>query len=640
VLDRVRRSLVRPALLLALPLALAAAAYGRVLDGEWVYDDLITIQRNAAVKDLGPAVPARIVDGFLRGQRPVAELTLALNYAAGRLDPRGYHLVNLLVHLATAVLVWVFTRAVARLAGAPRPEWLALAVAGVFAVHPLQSEAVSYVTQRSEALASGLYLATLLLVLAAERRGLGRRGAPFWAAGLVTFVLALGSKAIAVTLPVAWLLLAATVPSADARTLLLGWRRRVLALLPFAAVDVWFATRTLGATAAHPDVGFSIPGLSPWSYLLTQLRVVMVYLRLLLWPSGQNGDWDFRVSRTLADPAVIVSGLCLVALAAGAVALVARAGRWSGTSAGAARVAGFGVLWFFLVLSVTSSLVPLSDPLVEHRVYLASWGVMAAVAVGLLLLLDEVPRRWLPMAIAAAVAVGWAAPAAALYRRNAVWETAGAFWEDVVAKSPAKARGYMSLSYVAMGQGNLEEAIRLGNVALQLVRPQGPLYVPLLRNLGGIYLLLGRPYDAEVLLRRALEKDDAAVEILTNLAIALAMKRDLDEAERVAARAVALAPSRAEGWNTLGRVKLARGLAQEALPMFERSIQLDPDLATPRGNLGAALAALGRREEACAAWAAVDVGRDPRLRTNLARARAEQGCAALPASRGASPVSP
>ncbi len=626
MLDDLRSRLALPALALAVPLALAAAAYARVLHGELQFDDAIIIEHNLAVKDLGAYVRDGLVSGYLHGQRPITDLTFALNYATGRLEPWNFHLTNVLVHLGVVVLIWAFTRAILRLAGAARQEWVAVAVAGVFAVHPIQSEAVSYITQRAEALASGLYVATLLLVLTAEKRGLTRRGAPVWAAALATFVLALGAKGIVVTLPAAWLVLAAMVPSPERRAELLPWRRRLLAVLPFAALAAVFAGRALRASAGTTDAGFSVPGLPPWTYFLTQLRAIMVYLRLLFWPAGQNLDWDFRISRSVAEPAVVFSGLYLLALAAGAVALAVAARRWRAESAAAARVAGFGVLWFFLVLSVTSSFVPLSDVLVEHRLYLAGWGVFAAVAVGLERALDRVPPRWIPAAAAAGVAVAWVAPAAALHERNAVWETRRSLWSDAVSKSPLKARDHMSLAYAALHEGKLEESVRVNLVALQLCGDDAVLEVQIRRNLGAAYVLLGLLDEAEATFRRALAKDPHAADILNNLAVTLYQKRELDEAEVVARRAIAASPVRGEGWNTLGEVKLLRGEVEEALRLFERSIQLDPDVPVRHFNRGAAIGMLGRRDEACAIWANVDPANDAGLRTRLVRAWAEYGC--------------
>ncbi len=157
----------RAGLLLALPLALALAAYARVLPGEFVYDDEHAVVRNPDTRDLATAARAAWA-AFRTGGRPVADLTFAANRALGGLDPRGYHAVNLGLHLLAVVLLYLLARRLLGLAGAARARWQALAVAGLWALHPLGSQAVSYVTQRAEVLASALMVAALLAFLGAS----------------------------------------------------------------------------------------------------------------------------------------------------------------------------------------------------------------------------------------------------------------------------------------------------------------------------------------------------------------------------------------------------------------------------------------------------------------------------------------
>lgn len=624
--SRLRSLLARPGTALLIPLLLATAAYWRVLDGEFQFDDTHTVERNLAVKDLGGYVSNRLVAEYLNAGRPTTDLTFAFNYAVGRLEPWNYHLTNLVIHLGVVLLVYAFTRLVLRLAGAARPEWLAVAVAGVFALHPIQSEAVAYVSQRAESLASGLYLATLLLVLAAERRGLTARAAPLWGAAFLCFLVALGAKAIVVTLPAAWLLLAGLVPDPEHREQLLGWKQRLLAVVPFVGFDLLFVSRTLGGIEGHGDAGFSVPGLPPWTYLITQFRVILVYLRLLFWPAGQNADWDFPASRSLAEPEVLLSGVALVALGAGALALALWARPREGEGAGAARVAGVGILWFFLVLSVTSSVVPLADVLVEHRLYLACWGIFVAVAVGLERLVARAPRARTAAAGGAVLALLWAAPAAALHGRNGVWETRRALWVDSAAKSPRKARPHLSLAYAALMEGRYQESIDANQHALALAGRDVSMQLQIYRNLGASQLLLGKADDAEATLRRAVDAGHWDADILNNLAVVLIEKRKLDEAETYARRAVTVEPGKGEGWNTLGEITLRRGNPAEALKLFERSSALDPDVQVRHYNRGLAMAMMGRVPEACAVWARVNPAGDPGLQQNLGRAWADHRC--------------
>jgi tetratricopeptide (TPR) repeat protein len=599
-----RHRIASPAGALAAALALAAVAYARVLHGELQLDDSITIEQNLAVKDLAGYLGDHLAHEILGGGRPVTNLTFALNYAAARLDPWGYHLANVGIHLAVAVLVFLFTRAVLRLAGAARADGLAAAVAGAFALHPLQSEAVSYVTQRSEALASGLTLAALLLVLAAERRGPTWRGGALLAAGLATFLLALGAKPIALTMPAAWLLLAWAVPAPERRGALLSWPQRLLAVAPFLAAEVPYAAGVLRSIEGSGHAGFSMAGLTPWTYLLTQVRAVATYLRLLLWPAGQNVDWDFPVSRSLAEPAVLLCVLLLASLAAGAVALVLVARRLRPEAAGAARVAGFGALFFLLALSPTSSVVPLADPLVEHRVYLAAWGILTAVAVAgerIVAWAGRLGARRAALGGALIVAAVWAAQALALHRRNAVWETQLALMADAVAKSPEKAGPHLSLGYALRVAGRHDEAIEEYRKALLLARDEGQV-LRIQRNLAAALIWSGRNDEAIAVLEQALPDAPQDSDLLTNLAVAWSGNGNAALARFYANAAVAADPDQGGAWNLLGRLALGDDDLPTARDALERAVALDPDVGIRHYNLGRVLERQRDLAGACAEW--------------------------------------
>ena len=616
----------RVAWLLAAPMLLAVAAYARVLDGEFQLDDLRAVVGGPAAPDLAAAF-RRLPGALAAGGRPVADLTFALDRAVGGVSPRAFHLTNLAVHLGAVILAYAFTRRVLRLAGARAEAWTALAVAGLFALHPLQSQAVSYVVQRSEALASGLYLLALLLLLDAERPGRGWRGAAALAGGLAAFALALGVKAIAVTLPAAWLLLAWMVPGEEGRKDLASWPRRLLLAIPVAAVAALAALVALRGLRGQASAGFEVPGLSPGSYSLSQWKVVATYLRLLAWPAGQNLEWDVPVARSLGDPGAAASGAVLVALLGGAAALFALARRRQSAGGAAGRVASFGVAWFFLLLAPTSTVVPLGDLLMEHRVYLASWGILAAACVGAERLLARL--RWPPAAAAALVVATWAALALALHRRNAAWETRLAMAADAVAKSPGKARAHVNLGHALAERGDLDGAVREYRLALALVGDAPRNEALILRNLSAALASQGRWDEAEVVLSRGVERDPGNVDVLTNLAIALARRGDLDGAERWAGRALRLRPDEGQALHLLGTIRLRRGDASGALDPLERAVRADPEDGLRLFNLAVAQERLGRLAEACASWR--DVARlraEPGVRAEAERRLAAAGCPA------------
>ena len=590
---------------LALPLVLAVLAHARALRGEFQLDDFGSIVQNPAVKDLGRALRG-FWPALARGGRPLTDLTFAVNHAAGGLDPWGFHATNLALHLSVVGLVFLFTRAVLRLAGTGAATGLALAVAGIFALHPMQTQAVSYVVQRAEVLASGLYLAALLLLLAAERRGRTGTGVAAWVAGLAAFALGLAAKAIVVTLPAAYLLLTAMVPGVAGRKALATWPRRVAMIAPWMALDLLFAAAAMGGVAGQSDAGFSVPGLSPWTYFLTQWRVLVTYLRLLAVPAGQSAYWVLAPSRSLAEPAVLASGFILATLVAGAGALwwTSRDGAGEGGAAG--RVAAFGVAWFFVVLAPTSSVVPIADLLFEHRVYLASWGPFVAVAVGADSAVATLCSR---RGLAGLLLTGavWGGLAVALHRRNAVWETRLALWSDVVEKAPRAQRPRLSLALARWERGENDEAIRQFHLALDYGgRGSAADEAFILNNLAVALLSAERNDEAVASLGRAIALEPKNATAHANLALALLRRNDLALAEEEAERALALRPEEAGAWMVLGGVRMARGDAAGAVEPLERAVRLDPDDGARWLDLAGANEKAGRRAEACGAWRRVE----------------------------------
>jgi tetratricopeptide (TPR) repeat protein len=615
------------ALGLAIPLALTALSYARVLDGEHQLDDLRTIARNPVVRDVGLAARGALAGLVRGGGRPLTDLTFAVDRALLGPERRGAHLISLAFHLVVAGLVFAFTRRVLGLAGAARPDAQALVVAGLFALHPLQTESVSYLSQRAEVLSSGLYLATLLLLLSAERQGRTWRGALAWLGSIVSLGLALAAKPIAVTLPAAYVLLAWAVPSPAARTGLAGWRARSGLLAPLVALAGVHAAGTLAATAGRADAGFSIPGLSPGTYLATQARVVATYLRLILWPAGQCADWDFPASRSLGDPAVLGGAALLVALAAGAIGLARRARARDGEDAAAWRVAAFGVLWFFLLLSPTSSIVPLADVIAEHRVYLASWGVLVAVAAIAERLLARLAPRRAALAGVTLVAAAWLALGAATHRRNAVWETRLAFWTDAAARSPEKARVHLGLGQALAATGDLDGALREYARALPLTGENRPYQARVLGNVAVVHARSGRLDAAAEAYSASLERDPTDADALAGLALVRARRGEAGAAEALAERALVLVPDHGPALDVLGGLRLERGDAAGAAGLFERAARADPDDGAHLLGLGFAYRDSGRTQQACAAWrGALQLRLDGRQRDAVERAAAAAGC--------------
>jgi len=456
-------------LIVAASLVLAALLiYANVLNGEFVFDDFEYVVENPLIRDLSQV--------SMSDPRQIGYLSFAVNYALGGEEPWGYHLVNIAIHAVNAVLVFLLVGAVlTALSGSDALEGrsfrIALLAAALFVVHPVQTQAVSYITQRFTSLSALFYLLAVLLYLRSrrllEREQVPGRGYLLYALSLVSTLLAMRTKEISFTIPF-------IVAAAEA-ALMRGSRygsRRFTFLIPFGALLLVIPLSLLG-----PEFGLLAPGegivettrtdklydmqeRSAYEYALTQTRMIVLYLKLLVVPAGQSVVRDIRASRTAGDPAVIGSLLFLAGLAALGWLLWRRGSRADAADGAGQRLAAAGIFWFFVTISVESSFIPIKDLFFEHRIYLPSAGFAAAAAVALTVLVDRVLRSWSErrrMWISLVVCLPLAAVTVV---RNDVWTTELKLWDDVVRKVPNKAIGYNNRGTAYAKERQYELALR------------------------------------------------------------------------------------------------------------------------------------------------------------------------------------
>lgn len=576
------------ALLVVALLGAIYLGYSPALDGELQFDDLRSITDNPWVKSLERYSGLSAADLLGGTGRALTDLTFALNYRASGLAARPYHLVNLALHLAAVLAVLALTLEVLRRARWPAPFATALLVAALFGLHPLQSQAVAYLSQRAEVLAGLLYLLALRFALWGEDRK--RSGPAFVAYGLafLCVLVGWGAKPTLATFPAALLLLGTAFPPLDAapRTAL---RTRVLASLPFWAVTLVFSARLIAGVRGTTHAGFDIPTMSAGSYLLTQSRVILTYVRLLAWPAGQNLDWSFPLSQSALEPRTLIAMTTIAAMLLAAIWLWAWSLREDGDLRVLARLASFGTFWFFLLLAPSSSIVPVADVIEEHRVYLASWGLfLPAAAAAVLAQRRLAPGRRGAVALALGSLAICALLATALQRRATVWATSIALWSDVVAKSPDKLRGHMNLAGALVELKRYDEAIGVLK-ELSTTAPEGP-------TLG------------------------------TNLAIAYLESGRLSEAETEAAQVAAKWPDYAPAQHTLGQLASLRGDYQAARDRFEKALALDPNSAMSLTSLAVIQERLGDRASACSSWSRYARSAGPRGAERALARQTALGC--------------
>ncbi len=458
-------------------------AYSNTFGVPFLFDDNVVLLGEPTITNFAPSPLSR---------RFLGDLSFALSWRVFGAHPAGHHAVNLVIHVVNALLVWQIARLAwrtSRLSASPiarNADRAALLAALLFVSHPIQTQAVTYVVQRYASLAALFFLTSVCAYLKCRLASPGRPARGWYVLFLGSAAAACWTKENAFTLPLAiaaveWSLFAAPL------------RRRAALLSPFlvaAGAALAFALAS-GLTLARLDQLARVDtSMARSDYLLTQLRVVARYLGLLALPIGQNLDHDVAISRSLAEPAVLLALALHALLVGGAVAAL----RWGSRRDPAWRLVGFGVTWFYVTLLVESSIIPIVDPMYEHRVYLPSVGLFIAVATALCALPPLQRRR------------GWAATAAALialltgmtFARNRVWRDDLSLWSDAASKSPRKARPLNNLGAARFARGEFASAAALYERAIQAE----PGYTKAWFNLGEVRQRMGDcqgaigPYEA------------------------------------------------------------------------------------------------------------------------------------------------
>lgn len=558
-----------PLLQLAIIIIIGSLIYAASLATPFNFDDEIYIVQNPAIKSFTFFMePERLAELTLKQDvrynfilRPVAYLTFAINYSLNGLDVRGYHVVNLFLHIANALLVWRFlsltlvTPYMAKhqqtIATTRFTPLLPLFVALLFVAHPLQTQGVTYIVQRFVPLSGFFFLSTL--VLYAQSRLSKRRAARLVlvALALLATLLAMKTKETAFTLPIVLLIYELAFFSGRVKI-------RLLRLLPFLATMAIIPRTVIGLTASgqsDPTNLVNFSGVSRWEYLWTQFGVVINYLRLLIFPMGQSIDHDYSLARHFFSFQVLLPLFLIMMLLGTAVVLWLRSGSHSENNPWL-RLIAFGIIWFFVTISVESSIIPLDDLFVEHRIYLPSIGFFTAL---LAMIALYVTNRTVGATQAILVAV-IVLLCLATVRRNALWADNVAIWRDAVSKSSKNARPYNNLGYWLNQAGRHEEAVTV--------------------------------------LRRGVVLFPDYTKIYMNLGIALSSLERLDEALPVTLEALEQEPSNPRIANNLATLYLRMGLVRKGRELLLKTMEQNPEYASAYYNLGCLLEQEGKLNEA------------------------------------------
>jgi tetratricopeptide (TPR) repeat protein len=550
---------------------LIVVAYWNSFSGALVYDDRASITENMSIRQLWPlSTVLAPPDEAGTGGRPIGNFTFALSYALSGLEPWGHHVVNVTIHILTALTLFGVVRRTllqpALREGLGRDSFpLAVAIAALWAVHPLQTQVVTYLSQRTESLMALFYLLTVYCFI----RGTEARPRVWHTLAFLACLLGVMSKEVIATVPLLVLLYDRTFVSG---TLIAAWRRHWRLYVALASTWLLLALLLIGVRERGVGYGLGIPW---FEYALTECKAVVTYVRLGLWPHPLIFDRGVTLIKTVADalPYVVV----LISLLGATIwALCKR------------PVLGFTGAWFFVILAPTSSVVPvIQQPIAENRPYLP---VAAVIALAVATLYLRFGRR----TVVAVCSVLAAVCVVATAQRNRDFASEIALWTDTVAKSPLNARAHYNLGVALNYAGRTAEAMVHYSSALEI----SPDYPEARNNLGNALVETGRIQEGLPHLEAAVRLRPSFADAHYNLGNAFLHTNRSPEAIPHYQVALRLDPARPKARNNLGIAFLRTNRPDAAIREFEQSIALKVDFYDAQMNLAVVLLQVGRHLEA------------------------------------------
>lgn len=558
-----------------------ALAYANTLRAPFLFDDAGAVMENPTIRNLASlAIFQPPADGSTTTGRPIVNATFALNYALSGENVWSYHALNLAIHAAAALALFGFLRrtfaSLQLKVSSFNCAAAALAAAALWALHPLQTESVTCIAQRTESLCGCFYLFTFYAF--ARATSPAAQPAPGWRAltparwlalSVSSSALGMATKEVMVTAPVLVFLYDRTFVAGSFAA---AWRARRAYYLALATTWlVLIALLALNSGARGASAGFGL-GITPWSYLLTQADALVLYLRLALWPQPLVLDYGTAVVRSLTE--VWWQGAVVLALLAATAASFF-------SHRPSPRALGFAGAWFFLILSPSSSFVPLvTQTMAEHRMYLPLAALIAVAVVGLS---ARLPTFAAPCFAALSLAALFATVA-----RNDLYRDPVVIWSDNVARLPSNPRGHHNLALALHHGGRAAESHAHFARAVSL----DPAYVTAHFNWAVALLAESRAAEALPRLEATVRLAPDHLEAHRKLGLLHARAERLAPAAEHFRAVIRVVPTDADAHANLGNVLLLSGQPQAAIAAYETSLRLRPGDARTHENLRIAREAL------------------------------------------------
>jgi len=557
-------------LMLALLAAVVFLIYADTLAPPFILDDISSIRDNPHIRVPSLSLENLAWAGFNspESRRPVANISFALNYYFDGYNPFGFHLVNILIHIAAGLCLYALAKATLS-TPALRPRygdcgWIPFFTAFIWLVHPIQTQSVSYLVQRMNSLAAMFYVLSMLFYVKFRLASARQVKWSLFSACVLTAILAFGTKEISATLPLFIIL----YEWYFFQELSWKWARRHLLLA------AGLLSLTIILALAYLDVDpmakilsyYKNRSFTPPQRVLTELRVVIFYIGLLLWPnpSRLNLEHDFSLSYSLTNPLTTLFALtAIIALIILAILIARRE-----------PLLSFGLLWFFGNLVIESSVIGL-ELVFEHRNYLPSMFVILAVVSLVFRYLKPVWLAAVSLCVVGTLLTAWT------FERNRVWADEITLYRDCAEKSPGKARPHNNLGAALARRGLLAEAIEQYQAALRI----NPQYADAHYNLGYALAKQGNLTAAIQHFAEALRINPRSLKAHNNMGVALVLLDRIPEALDYFNTALRLNPTDAAVHNNLGYALMRIDRLEDAARHFSRALELDAGYEDARRNL-------------------------------------------------------
>ncbi len=520
--------------------------------------------------------------------RFIPYLSFAINYHFGELNVWGYHFVNVLIHLITSGLVWWLTMLLFSTPGlkshslAEHKKSIALFTALLFVSHPLATQSVTYIVQRMAAMVAMFYFLSLTLYIKArisENNGVSRYF--LFGGAIVAAILALLTKENAFTLPFTIVLIEIFFLSTNTPKIRFNDKRVIFLLTAIASMAVIFSISFSGSIFKPlPASGGNNFVVSSMDYLLTQFSVILTYVRLLILPINQNLDYDYPLATSFFALGTLFSFLIFISLISLAIYLFNKN-----------RIVSFGIFWFFITLAVESSIIPIADLIFEHRTYLPSFGFFLIISsLGYMFL-----RKNNKSILLALFIVLIATYSGMTFQRNKVWKDELSLWNDVITKSPNKARPYMNRGVAYWSMDQREKALADYAKAVEL----NPKYYSLAYfNLGVAYASFNQWEKAIDSYTKSLEINPENSEAYASRAVAYGNLNQMDKALADFQIAITKNPNNQNNYYNRGNIYMSKQQWAEAVNDYTKAIEIDPRYIDSYSNRAIVYGSTGELEKA------------------------------------------